>query len=398
MKQLFKKKLTWFILAICSLLFIVTTQSDEIDERGYINDENLSVYFGNPDYRIEDGFAIINATNTLENCRSDVQTAKIPEGVEAIASVAFTDCRQLKSVIVPEGVRVIEGSAFAGCETLTSITLPTTLEEIHAYVFFNCAFETLIIPRNTRLIPGFNESEWYGVLDVCRVKTLVFCGTDGLFMPTTFGNIKFPSDGSGRIVFWGNPPEYIQVSDLLWNYEGGEVDSGAFTICFPSQYAEQWAPNGETAWNGLPIRMLSVAEELSLIQKAPKLFSDEDRTNVTIYPGWSFDENRNVTVYSEEGWRDYCASNWGMEINNLRFIEGITDISEYDSPVSDSGINSELPEITIRSLILPASLMTANLRNMSIQEIVLAAGNQHFRTDENRLIEINTGNVVWPRG
>lgn len=398
MRQLFRKKLAWFILAICFLLFILTTQSDEIDERDYINDENLSVYLGNPDYRIEDGFAIINATNTLENCRSDVQTAKIPEGVEAIASVAFTDCRQLKSVIVPEGVRVIEGSAFAGCETLTSITLPTTLEEIYAYVFFDCDFETLIIPRNTRLIPGFNESEWYGVLDVCRVKTLVFCGTDGLFMPTTFGNIKFPSDGSGRIVFWGNPPEYIQVSDLLWNYEGGEVDSGAFTICFPSQYAEQWAPNGETSWNGLPIRALTAAEEQSLIQEAPKLFADEDRTDVSIYPGWSFDQNRNVTVYSEEGWRDYCASNWGMEINNLRFMEGITDISAYDSPTSDSEIDSELPEITIRRLILPASLKTANLNHMSIQEIVLATDNQHFRTDENRLIEISTGNVVWPHG
>lgn len=398
MKHPSREKLPWFILAICFLLFIITTQSDEIDERGYINDENLSVYFGNPDYRIEDGFAIINATNTLENCRSDVQTAKIPEGVEAIASVAFTDCRQLKSVIVPEGVRVIEGSAFAGCEALTSITLPTTLEEIHAYVFFDCDFETLIIPRNTRLIPGFNESEWYGVLDVCRVKTLVFCGTDGLFMPTTFGNIKFPSDGSGRIVFWGNPPEYIQVSDLLWNYEGGEVDSGAFTICFPSQYTEQWAPNGETAWNGLPIRALTAAEEQSLIQEAPKLFADEDRTDVSIYPGWSFDQNRNVTVYSEEGWRDYCASNWGMEINNLRFMEGITDISAYDSPTSDSEIDSELPEITIRRLILPASLKTANLNHMSIQEIVLATDNQHFRTDENRLIEISTGNVVWPHG
>ena len=398
MRQLFRKKLAWFILATCFLLFIVTTQSDDAGERYYNNDENLSVYFRNTDYRIEDGFAIISATNTVENCRSDVETAKIPEGVEAIASVAFTDCRQLKSVIVPEGVRIIGGSAFAGCETLTSITLPTTLEEIHAYAFFDCDFETLIIPRNTRLVPNLNESEWYGVLDTCRVKTLVFCGTDGLFMPTTFGNIKFPSDGSGRIVFWGNPPECIQVSDLLWNYEGGEVDSGAFTICFPSRYTEQWSPKGETLWNGLPIRALTTAEEQCLVQEAPKLFADEDRTDVSLYPGWSFDQNRNVTVYSEEGWRDYCASNWGMEINNLRFVEGITDISAYDNPDADSKIYLESPEITIRRLTLPASIITANLNHMSIQEIVLAAGSQYFRTDENRLIEINTGNVVWPCG
>ena len=109
-------------------------------------------------------------------------------------------------------------------------------------------------------------------------------------MPTTFGDIKFPSDGSGRIVFWGNPPEHIELSDLIWNYGGGEVGSGAFTICFPSQYADQWAPNGESVWNGLPIRALTAEEEKNLIRKAPRLFSDENRTDVTSYPGWSFEQ------------------------------------------------------------------------------------------------------------
>jgi hypothetical protein len=273
--------------------------------------------------------------------------------------------------------------------------LPTTLEEIHPYAFFGCNLDTLIIPRNTRLVPNLGQSEWYGVLDACRVKTLVFCGTDGLFLPTTFGNIIFPADGSGRIVFWGNPPEYIDVSGLQFNYKGGEVESGTFTICYPAQFADAWAPNGETEWNGLPIRALSWAEEQKLIQKAPKLFSDEDRTDVTEDPGWSFDQYNNVTIYSEEGWYRYCIANWELEINDLRFAEGVDFILEYFNVDSDEGMYPGPSEIVMKRLLLPSSLTKANLDHMIFQEMIMAEGNRYVAVDNGRLIDPDSGDIIW---
>ena len=290
MKQSFSKGRALFVLLICVLLCFATVNTSSAEEENPSGDENLAVYVNNPDFRFENDLAININTNAVENGRVDLRDAIIPNGVEEIASVAFTECELLESVIVPEGVRKIGGGAFMGCENLTSIALPTTLEVIINYAFYGCNLDTLIIPRNTHLEPGLGQSEWYGVLDACRIKTLVFCGTDGLFLPTTFGNIIFPADGSGRIVFWGNPPEYIDVSGLQYNYKGGEVESGTFTICYPAKYASAWAPNGETEWNGIPIRALSWWEEQKLILKAPKLFSDEDRTDVTEDPGWSFDQ------------------------------------------------------------------------------------------------------------
>ena len=395
MKQLFRKRKAWLVLIICFMLCFGTVRTSYATDQDDSSDEKLAAYVNNPDYRIENGLAINNATNALESCRSDARSVIIPAGVEAISSVAFIECNQLQSVIVPEGVKRIEGAAFIGCSALKSITLPTTLKEIGPSAFVDCNFDTLIIPRNTRLEPNLGQSEWYGVLDDCNVKTLVFCGTDGLFLPTTFANIKFPSDGSGQIVFWGNPPEYIDISGLQFNYKGGEVGSGTFTICYPRQYSKAWSPNGETEWNGVPIRALTWSEEQKLLQKAPKLFADEDTTDVKEYPGWSFDQYNNVTIYSEEGWYHYCIANWGMEINDLRFAEGVDYILEYFNKDSDEGMYPGPSEIKMKRLLLPASLTKANLDHMIFQQVVMADGNPFVAVDNGRLIDPDTGDIIW---
>jgi len=395
MKPLLRKSQVWLILIICVLFCFGTINKSNATDQKDMDDEKLVMYVDDPNYRIENGLAIKNATNTVESCSTSARSVIIPAGVIAISSVAFIDCDQLKSVTVSEGVKKIDGGAFINCEALTSIDLPTTLEKIGHMAFYKCNIDTLIIPRNTRLVPNLGQSEWYGVLDACRVKTLVFCGTDGLFLPTTFGNIIFPADGSGRIVFWGTPPEYIDVSHLQFNYKGGEVESGTFTICYPAKYASAWAPNGETEWNGIPIRALSWWEEQKLILKAPKLFSDEDRTDVTEYPGWSFDQYHNVTIYSEEGWYRYCIANWGMEINDLRFAEGVDFILEYFNVDSDEGMYPGPSEITMKRLLLPSSLTQADLDHMIFQEMIMAEGNRYVAVDSEKLIDPDSGDIVW---
>ena len=395
MKQLSAIRKSVVVFLLIFLLCFGTVHTSYATDQDDSSDEKLAAYVNDPDYRIENGLAINNATNALESCRSDARSVIIPVGVESISSVAFIECDQLQSVFVPEGVKEIEPAAFQGCKNLTLITLPTTLKAVYYYAFDGCNLDTLIIPHNTRLMPNLGQSEWYGVLDDCNVKTLVFCGTDGLFLPTTFANIKFPSDGSGQIVFWGNPPEYIDISGLQFNYKGGEVGSGTFTICYPAKFAKVWSPNGETEWNGVPIRALSWSEEQKLLQKAPKLFADTDRTDVTEDPGWSFDQYNNVTIYSEEGWYHYCIANWGMEINDLRFAKGVDYILEYFNKDSDEGMYPGPSEIKMKRLLLPSSLTKANLDHMIFQQVVIADGNPFVAVDNGRLIDPDTGDIIW---
>ena len=390
MRYLVRKKFLLFVLFICMVFCAVMPNTSRAEEESQSNYDDFSFYTDNPNYKIVDGLAIEIATNTLVMCRADARSVTIPKGVKTIGFSAFMPCSMLRSVVISEGVEVIENGAFYDCEQLTSIALPTSLEKIEPYVFSGCNFDTLIIPRNTRLVPSLCQSEWYGVLDGCKVKTLVFCGTDGLFLPTTFGNIKFPADGSGQLVFWGNPPEYFDLAGLQFNYKGGEVESGTFTICYPAEYADAWAPNGETEWNGLPMRALTRKEERKLIKQAPKLFSDEDRTDVTEDPGWSFDQNHNVTIYSEEGWYRYCIANWGMEINDLRFAEDVDFISEYFFPDSPGPT-----EITMKRLLLPEYLTKADLDHMIFQEIIVDDKNTYIKVDNGRLINPDSGYIVW---
>ena len=390
MRYSVRKKFLLLVLFICMVFCAGMPNTSRAEEESQSNYDDFSFYVDNPNYKIVDGLAIEIATNTLVMCRADARSVTIPKGVKTIGFSAFMPCSMLRSVVILEGVEVIENGAFYDCEQLTSIALPTTLKEIEPYAFSDCNLDTLIIPRNTRLQPNLGQSEWYGVLDGCKVKTLVFCGTDGLFLPTTLGNIKFPADGSGQLVFWGNPPEYFDLAGLQFNYKGGEVESGTFTICYPAEYADAWAPNGETEWNGLPMRALTRKEERKLIKQAPKLFSDEDRTDVTEDPGWSFDQNHNVTIYSEEGWYRYCIANWGMEINDLRFAEDVDFISEYFFPDSPGPT-----EITMKRLLLPEYLTKADLDHMIFQEIIVDDKNTYIKVDNGRLINPDSGYIVW---
>ena len=173
------------------------------------------------------------------------------------------------------------------------------------------------------------------------------------------------------------------------------MGSGSVTICYPAKFAKAWSPNGETEWNGLPIRALSWSEEQKLLQKSPKLFADTDRTDVTEDPGWSFDQYNNVTIYSEEGWYHYCIANWGMEINDLRFAKGVDYILEYFNKDSDEGMYPGPSEIKMKRLLLPSSLTKANLDHMIFQQVVIADGNPFVAVDNGRLIDPDTGDIIW---
>ena len=58
-----------------------------------------------------------------------VDTLKIPDGVERIGIHAFYDCTALTDVTIPASVTSIEGGAFYGCESLETVTYNGTLAQ-----------------------------------------------------------------------------------------------------------------------------------------------------------------------------------------------------------------------------------------------------------------------------
>ena len=75
------------------------------------------------------------------------ETVQIREGITAIPSKAFYDCKNLTEVILPESLKTIGEYAFYGCKNLTQIQIPDSVVSIGRYALANCSnLEGLTLP------------------------------------------------------------------------------------------------------------------------------------------------------------------------------------------------------------------------------------------------------------
>lgn len=75
--------------------------------------------------------------SAFSECR-DLISIIIPNSVTSIGKVAFEECEGLISVSLPNSLRFIGGGAFARCVNLKSVTLPSSLQYIEDCAFSQC--------------------------------------------------------------------------------------------------------------------------------------------------------------------------------------------------------------------------------------------------------------------
>ena len=101
-----------------------------------------------------DGLLIRNVT--VIDCRPNVTSVIIPEGVTSIGDYAFRDCSSLSSVTIPNSVTSIGDKAFYGCSSLTSITIPEGVTSIGGSAFYGCSSLTSVtIPNSVTSIGDY---------------------------------------------------------------------------------------------------------------------------------------------------------------------------------------------------------------------------------------------------
>ena len=80
-------------------------------------------------------------------------TYNIPQGITAIESSAFYDCKFLTRVTIPDSVTSIGDSAFYLCDSLTSVTIPDSVEAIGDSAFSYCdSLTSVSIPDSVTAI------------------------------------------------------------------------------------------------------------------------------------------------------------------------------------------------------------------------------------------------------
>lgn len=108
--------------------------------RGCISLENILVNPKNKHYKSFEG-VMFNKNKSVLICYPPVkenEVYEIPDSVSEIEDWAFSDCRNLKTVIIPDSVQRIGEGAFFHCENLERIVIPYSVDCIDDTAFRGC--------------------------------------------------------------------------------------------------------------------------------------------------------------------------------------------------------------------------------------------------------------------
>ena len=139
----------------------------------------------------------------------------------------------------------IYGNSFWGCDTFQTVEFSPLLRLVENQAFAHCSKLTSLIFHSDQLIIE------NGAFDACEnIQKLIF--TKG--KPASIGDSLFGEDE--------RTPDGKSFITRLYDPNGKIIPYP--TLYYTAAYAEEWAPNGETEWNGYPIQQIS-QEELDAI-------------------------------------------------------------------------------------------------------------------------------------
>ena len=288
---------------------------------GDYNPSSTSVEEGNGSFIIDNGWVVNKKTNTLfgaANVKENKTRAVIddlPTYIEHIGMYAFSDCSALRQITIPDLVISIGEFSFSGCDCLESITLPskvitidnfafsectklkriyfeaavnsigiaafhvcvnletpslynTKIEVIHGNSFWGCdQFQTVEFPSTLKKIENI-------AFMLCeRLNSLIFNSDQLIIEDGAFANCE----NVRKLIFTKGKP--ASISSKMFNEDGRTPDGKSFisyfydtngeifpypTLYYTAAYADEWAPNGGTEWNGYQIQQIS-QEELDAV-------------------------------------------------------------------------------------------------------------------------------------
>jgi hypothetical protein len=110
------------------------------DGRNLFNDQHLSLESVKTEYS---GFALVLFNKQMSNLIHCPVTAKgsyaIPDTVLSIDSEAFSQCKDLTSIVFPGNLKTIGCQAFENCSSLNSIIIPESVIGMGYRMFSNCS-------------------------------------------------------------------------------------------------------------------------------------------------------------------------------------------------------------------------------------------------------------------
>ena len=400
---------------------------------------SMSVEAGNSIFAVIDGWLINTQTKTLI-CATDLDrftwipvARKIPDAVEKIdggafyhynhiiqihlpdrvteiAEDAFQMCSDMESIQLPPKLKIISRATFGGCTSLHKVEMGTSIEKIDEYAFANCYSLERVNLENTRItVLNNNVFSYTGLKNIVLPDTLqriepeafsdcsslysiTVCSDDVVFQHNAFAEC----DKLRKIIFTKGVPKSMgkdlfsamgETSDgkhfLSGYYESFKKEIPYPTLYYTAEYANQWAPNGETEWNGYPIQQLTAKEERALAAKTERHGYTPASESVTddyeAGDGWVFDSGK-LLLTTNQGLVDFTANQMDDSFD-YRY-------SHFPSEVDTIVIGKDV------SYVSPVA--TYGFWYFSPTKIQIEPGNPNFVCNNGWIVQAKTKTLVCP--
>ena len=142
----------------------------------------------------QDGMKIDMDNGVLIGAAADITIAHVPEGVKAIAPLAFKNCEQLQEVVVPFGVQDIGKSAFQGCKSLQTVVLPDGITVLRESMFkWCCSLKSVRLPDDLETVEKWAFRGCEGLESLALPRSLQSVGIAAFQDCRSLQNLELPN-------------------------------------------------------------------------------------------------------------------------------------------------------------------------------------------------------------
>lgn len=316
-----------------------------------------------------------------------LESIRLPSHLKKIGRGAFDYCISLKKVIMGSEIESIDEYAFSSCYNLERINIKDTrISVLEQNVFSNCGFTGMVLPDTLQTIESNAFSNCWNLYKV------TICSDDIVIRNNAFSDCE----KIRKLVFAKGVPKYL--GDDLFEADGVSPDGKYFlkknpepygniipypTLYYTAAYADEWTPNGETEWNGYPIKQLTAKEESALRSELNQQTSAPTTADIdTDYEagiGWVFDSGKLLVT-----------ANGGLDDFTDNVLDENFDYRHYHFP-------SEVETLVIGKDVSRFSPVESfGFWYFTPTEIQIEPGNPYFVRDNGFIMQAQTHTLVCP--
>ncbi len=128
----------------CPALKAITVDASNTNfasSNGVLYSNDMSILYKYPSGKSESSFDIPSSVKIIEDyafSNASTENITMPDGLEAIRTGAFDDCKGLLSIEIPQTVNEIGMFAFQNCAKITNVIIPDQVKELKSFAFGYC--------------------------------------------------------------------------------------------------------------------------------------------------------------------------------------------------------------------------------------------------------------------